>query len=100
MRKHQSYEVVSGDQLGKSPIRRVTGAQRGWETPRQLRGKNRRHGMEHGTWKVMEIVIHPERLEQRINTSEVAHVGWEKDTPRDSPSKVKGQESTNRLRGL
>ena len=56
MRKHQSYEVVSGDHLGKSPICRVTGAQRGWETPRQLRGKNRRHRMEHGTWKVMGAV--------------------------------------------
>lgn len=91
MRKHQSYQVVSGDQLGKSPICRVTGAQGGWEIPRQLRGKNRRHRMELGTWKVMEIVIHPERLEQRTNTSEVSHVGLEKDTPRDSSSKVKGQ---------
>lgn len=47
--------------------------------------------MEGGTWKAMELVIHPERLEQRTNTSEVAQVGWEKGTPRGSPSKVKGQ---------
>lgn len=56
--------------------------------------------MEGGTWKAVELVIHSERLEQRTNTSEVAHVGWEKGTPWGSPSKVKGQQSTNRLRGL
>lgn len=47
--------------------------------------------MERGTWKVMELVNHPERLEQRASAPEIAHKGWEKGAPSGSNSKVKGQ---------
>ena len=47
--------------------------------------------MERGTRKVVELVNHPERLEQRANAPETAHKGWEKGTPSGSNSKVKGQ---------
>lgn len=45
----------------------------------------------------MELVNCPERLGSRAKVSETVHIGWEKGIPGESNSKVKDQESVNRL---